>query len=60
MQKHILHKYARKINDRKVPEGTIITHSATETSDPDEFKNDIIEPTKKTFTIETSDEDEFY
>ncbi len=60
MKKHILHKYAKKINDRKVPEGTSITRTSMETSDPDEFNNDIIEPTKKTFTIETSDEDEFY
>ena len=59
MKKHILHKYAKKINDRKVPEGTSITRTSMETSDPDEFHNDIIEPTKKTFTIETSDEDEF-
>ncbi len=60
MKKHILHNYSRKINDRKVPEGTSITRTSIETSDPDEFNNDIIDPTKKTFTIETSDEDEFY
>lgn len=29
------------------------------TSD-DEFNNDLIEPIKKTFTIETSNKDEFY
>ena len=60
MKKHILHKYAKKITDRKIEEGTSITRSSMETSDPDEFNNDFIEPTKKTFTIETSDEDEFY
>lgn len=60
MKKHILHKYAKKMTDRKIPEGTIITHPAMEESDSDEFNNDFIEPTKKTFTIETSDEDEFY
>ena len=48
------------MTDRKIPEGTIITHPAMEESDSDEFNNDFIEPTKKTFTIETSDEDEFY
>lgn len=60
MKKHILHNYAKKMNERKIPEGTSITHSSMETSDPDEFNDDVIEPTKKTFTIETSDEDEFY
>lgn len=60
MKKHILHHYAIKITDRKIPEGTSITESSMETSDPYEFNNDLIEPTKKTFTIETSDEDEFY
>lgn len=60
MKKHILHNYAKKITDRKIPEGTSITRSSMETSDPDEFNNDLIEPTKLTFTIETSDEDEFY
>lgn len=60
MKKHILHHYAKKIIDRKIPEGTSITRSSMKTSDPDEFNNDLIEPTKKTFTIETSDEDEFY
>ena len=48
------------MDERKVPEDTSVTRSSMETSDPDEFNNDIIEPTKKTFTIETSDEDEFY
>lgn len=60
MKKHILHNYAKKMTDKKILEGTSITRSSMETSDPDEFNNDLIEPTKKTFTIETSDEDEFY
>lgn len=60
MKKHILHHYAKKMTDRKIPEGTSITRSSMEISKADEFNNDIIEPTKKTFTIETSDEDEFY
>lgn len=60
MKKHILHHYAKKMNDKKIPEGTSITRTSMETSKADEFNNDIIEPTKKTFTIETSDEDEFY
>lgn len=48
------------MTDKQSREGTSITRSSMETSDPDEFNNDLIEPTKKTFTIETSDEDEFY
>lgn len=60
MKKHILHHYAKKMTDKQLLKGTSITRSIMETSDPDEFNNDLIEPTKKTFTIETSDEDEFY
>lgn len=49
MKKHILHHYAKKITDRKIPEGTSIRRTSIETSDSDEINHDLIEPKKKTF-----------
>lgn len=64
IKKHVLHNYAINGELRnKYPDSTTSTREGGEVSDPDEFvverSINHIEPTEITFTIETSDEDEF-